>query len=191
VIAALPAATPPATASPYDEAVIGGKTVLKPDPAALRNLSERGVTAGILAPARLSDGVRFPIEGGALRDGPLGTVEHSGGLAFTTKPPAIAEARVGARVKFTDFTIEFGDGTAKLFARSGGSQVRFFDLELSGATPPGQFENPFKIKHIGATLAGPAARLMTEKLGVRFRAGDPAGSLNMKPLTGAEQKENG
>jgi hypothetical protein len=185
--AALLAVFAPGVNGATGEPVTGGKTVLKTDPEALRNLGERGVTAGIIpGAASVAGGVRFPIDGGELREGPRGTVEHAGGLSFRRS----AQPEKSATLELTDFTIRFGAARAKLYAASAGSEVRFFDLDLSNAAPPRNSDNPLRLKHIEATLAGPAAKLMTEELGVAFHKGDPAGNLNLKPLTGDKPKED-
>jgi hypothetical protein len=161
--------------------VTGGRTVLRASPAALHNLRERGVGVGATGDGMLvGGGVRLPIAGGDLREGPLGTVEHDGGLVFTSAPGNLA---------LTDLEVRIGTRKGKVFAIADGARVRFFDLDLSLVTHP-SVENPFRIKHVAATLAHPAAVLMTEELGARFRRGDPGGHLDIKPLVNAETRRN-
>ena len=97
----------------------------------------------------------------------------------------------GGRVTLRSPTIRFGARRAEVLAVSGDRTVRFFDLDLRHAAPPGRSANPLRIKHVEATLAGPAARLLSQELGVRFFAGDPAGALNLKPLGADQPKEEG
>ena len=104
--------------------VTGGKTVLKFDQATGEGFADMSIGIQTTGAAKSGKhGFNFPIKGGDVNTGPKGAIDHSGGLAFFTEG--------GPGVKFTKFAVKIGKNKTKLFAKSGGAEVRFIDLDLS------------------------------------------------------------
>ena len=80
--------------------------------------------------------------------------------------------------------MRIGKNKTKLFARADHSELRFLDLDLSDATIGGSAGSTLKIKGAEATLAKPAAKLMSEVFDFPFRKGIPIGTINIKATLG-------
>ncbi|MET0749585.1 MAG: hypothetical protein ABWZ43_00875 [Solirubrobacterales bacterium] len=157
--------------------VTGGKTVLKPDVDTFEGFADMNMSVGARGAARDAvKGVVFPIAGGDVGEGPKGSIEHRGGLSFSSNP--------GPVVKFTKYSVRIGKNKTKLFARADHSELRFLDLDLSDATIGGSAGSTLKIKGAEATLAKPAAKLMSEVFDFPFRKGIPIGTINIKATLG-------
>jgi hypothetical protein len=155
--------------------VTGGKTVLKPDVDTFEGFADMSTSVGATGAARDAvKGVVFPISSGEVGDGPKGTILHRGGLVFAQNIPG------GEILKFSKFAVRIGNNKTKLFAKSGHSEVRFLDLDLSGANISGDPGGTLKIKGAEATLAKPAAELMSAAFDFPFRKGIPIGTMNIK-----------
>jgi hypothetical protein len=157
--------------------VTGGKSVLTPDHATFEGLADMsiGVEATGVTKFRRK-GAKFPITGGDVREGPRGSIEHRGGVAFFR--------RGGPRVKMSKFTIEIGRNKTKLFARSGRSEVRFLDLDLADATIGGSEGVDLRISGAEATLAKQAAEVLSDVFDFPFRKGIPIGDFNIRAQVG-------
>ena len=83
-------------------------------------------------------------------------------------------------MKFTKFTIKIGKNKTKLFAKSGGAEVRFIDLDLSDATISGSSGTNLKIKGADATLAKAGAEVLSDTFNFPFRKGIPLGTVTVK-----------
>jgi hypothetical protein len=161
--------------------VAGGRTVLDVSSAAVTNLAASGVTAtGAGGAQAIGRGLRFRISGGRLREGPVGTVEHWGGLALT---------RGEQRVTFARPVLWLGPDSAIVFASVAGAEVRLFDGDVSEAVPLSGSDGAFGVKRIRLRLAGHGAATVNQALGTQFEAGDPVGRLNMKPFVLSNQQE--
>jgi hypothetical protein len=153
--------------------VTGGKTVLKFDQATGEGFADMSIGIDTTGAAKSGKhGFNFPIKGGDIKTGPKGTIDHRGGLAFFTEG--------GPGVKFTKFTIKIGKNKTKLFAKSGGAEVRFIDLDLSGATIGGSSGTNLKIKGADATLAKAGAEVLSDTFNFPFRKGIPLGTVTVK-----------
>jgi hypothetical protein len=171
VAAAFLAAAPAAGA----QVVTGGKTVFKPDPDTFEGFADMSISVGATGAAvDARNGVKFPISGGEVGEGPEGTIDHRGGLVFAHNVPG------GETVKFAKFRIRITNNKTKLFAKSGGSVVRFLDLDLSDANISGDPGSRLRIKGAEAALAKPAAEVMSDAFDFPFRKGIPFGSMNVK-----------
>ena len=167
IVAAL--VVPAAVADP----VTGGKTVLKFDQATGEGFADMSIGIEPTGAAQSKKhGFNFPISGGDVKKGPKGTINHRGGLAFFTEG--------GPGVKFTKFQVKIGKNKTKLFAKSGGAQVRFIDLDLSDATIGGSAGTNLKIKGADATLAKAGAQVLSETFNFPFRKGIPLGTVTVK-----------
>jgi hypothetical protein len=170
--AALALATP-LSADP----VTGGKSVLTPDHATFEALADMSIGVDATGAAKFRrNGAKFPITGGDVREGPRGSIEHRGGLVFFK--------RGGPRVKVSKFTIEIGRSKTKLFARSGRSELRFLDLDLSEATIGGSEGVNLRIKGAEARLAKEAAEVLSDAFDFPFRKGIPVGNFNIRAQVG-------
>lgn len=158
--------------------ITSGKSVLKPDPATLEGFADMsiGVEPTGAAESR-RNGYVFPVRSGEFGDDLRGAVVHRGGLGFFMEG--------GPGVKFSKFFIRFGAQKAKLFARSGGAEVRFIDLDLDDATivnPANRQE--VKIKDAEALLGKEGAEVLSETFDFPFRKGIPFGFMTIKVKTG-------
>jgi hypothetical protein len=160
---------PTAVADP----VTGGKTLLKPDVDTFEGFADMSTSVGATGAAEdTTKGVVFPISGGDLDDDLSGTVEHRGGLVFSQNFAG------GEVLKFSKFFVKLNGGNkAKVFAKSGDSEIRFLDLDLSAAAidPGAAIQVNSK-----ATLAKPAAELMSDVFDFPFRKGIPIGKVRIK-----------
>lgn len=150
----------------------GGTTKLKPDPETLEGLADMSI--GIEATGRAEFGpgaAEFPITGGDVDTATKGSIEHTGGLAFFTEG--------GPSVKFSKFFVELRAKGPKLFAKSGGAEVRFMDLDLEEANV-GVTESSLIIKGAEAELAKEGAEVLTETFDFPFRKGIPAGTITVR-----------
>ncbi len=153
--------------------VTGGKTVLKFNQDTGEGFADMSIGIDTTGAARSGKhGFNFPIKGGDVNEGPKGTIEHKGGLAFFTEG--------GPGVKFTKFTIKIGANKTKLFAKSGGAEVRFMDLDLSSATIGGSAGTNLKIKGAEATLAKAGAGVLSTTFDFPFHKGIPMGTVTVK-----------
>lgn len=154
--------------------VTGGKTVLKLDQATAEGFADMSI--GIETTGAGKDGkngLSWPIKGGDVSEGPKGSLEHKGGIAFFTEG--------GPGVKFTQFTIEIKSAEkAKLFAKSDQSEARFLDLDLSKGTIGGSAGANLKIKGAKATLAKEGAEILSEVFDFPFRKGLDMGTVTIK-----------
>ena len=175
VVATALLVAPAAVADP----VTGGKTVLKPDVDTFEGFADMSMSVGATGAARDAvKGVVFPIAGGDVDEDARSTIEHRGGLVFAQNTAG------GEILKFSKFTVQIGaSGKAKLFAKADRSGIRFLDLDLSDATVGGT-GSIVKIKGAEATLAKPAAKLMSETFDFPFRKGIPIGTINIKATLG-------
>lgn len=149
--------------------------------AAVTNLAANGVTAtGAGGAQAIGRGLRFRIFGGHLREGPVGTIKHWGGLALT---------RGEQRVTFARPVMRIGSESATVFATVAGAEVRLFDGDVSEAVPLAGSDSPFGVKRIRLRLAGHGAAAMNQVLGTQFEEGDPVGRLNVKPFVLSDQQE--
>ena len=157
--------------------VTGGKTVLKPDQATFEGLADMSIGVETTGAAEFgNNGAKFPIKGGDVSEGPKGSIEHKGGLAFVQDR--------GPGVKFSKFTVKIGENKTKLFAKSGQSEVRFLDLDLREATIGGSAGANLTIKGAEAALAKAGAEVLTETFDFPFRKGIPVGLINVKAQVG-------
>jgi hypothetical protein len=160
---------PAAVADP----VTGGKTVLKFDQVTGEGFADMSIGIDTTGAAKNGKhGFNFPIKGGDVNAGPKGTIDHRGGLAFFTEG--------GPGVKFTKFAVKIGTQKTKLFAKSGGAEVRFLDLDLSSATISGSAGTNLKIKDADATLAKAGAEVLSTTFDFPFRKGIPMGTITVK-----------
>jgi hypothetical protein len=157
--------------------VTGGRSVLTPDHATFEALADMSIGVDATGAAKFRrNGAKFPITGGDVRTGPRGSIEHRGGILFFK--------RGGPRVKVSKFTIEIGKNKTKLFAKSGRSELRFLDLDLSEATIGGSEGVDLTIKGAEATLAKEAAEVLSDVFNFPFRKGIPVGDFNIRAQVG-------
>ena len=165
------AVVPVASANP----VTGGKSVLHPDVDTFEGLADMSMSVGATGAAKDGRrGISFPIRSGDVDEGPSGTIEHRGGLVFARNTAA------GGVVKLTQYRLKLGPNKAKLFAKSGGAEVRFLDFDLSDANISGEPGSRLKIKDAEATLAKPAAEVLSEAFDFPFRKGILIGTMTVK-----------
>jgi hypothetical protein len=152
--------------------VIGGQTVLKPDQDTFEGFADMSIGVDTTGNARFGgNGAKFQIKAGDVEEGPSGVLDHSGGLAFFTEG--------GPGVKFSKLFFELEDEKAKVFAKSGGAEVRFMDLDLSDATVDQTPATTLKIKDAQASLAKQGAAVLTETFDFPFRKGIPLGTIKV------------
>lgn len=157
------------------EPVTGGKTVLKPDPGTFEGLADMSIGVEATGGADAGrNGYSFPITGGEIREGGPGKIQHRGGLLFLTDGP---------EVKFSKFFVKLGAEKVKVFAKSGGDEVRFFDLDLDDATVGGG-NTRLRIKGADALLAKEGAQILSETFASDIRKGVPLGIVNVKAEIG-------
>jgi len=155
------------------DTVTGGKTVLKFDQATGEGFADMSI--GIQSTGAAKDGkhgFNFPIKGGDVKTGPKGEIDHKGGLAFFTEG--------GPGVKFTKFVVKIGKNKTKLFAKSGGAEVRFLDLDLSTATISGSAGTNLKIKGADANLGKQGAQVLSDTFNFPFHKGIHMGTMTIK-----------
>jgi hypothetical protein len=158
--------------------VTGGKSVLTPDHATFEGLADMSIGVDATGAAKFRrNGAKFPIAGGDVREGPRGSIEHRGGMVFLRRGG-------GPRVKVSKFTIEIGRNKTKLFAKSGRSELRFLDLDLSDATIGGSAGVSLRISGAEATLAKQAAEVLSDVFDFPFRKGIPIGEFNIRAQVG-------
>ena len=156
-------------------AVGPGKTTLVGDPDTLEALADMSIEIEPTGQAEFSRrGIRFPVSGGDIspQDGFKGLVVHSGGVM-------LSRASDGASVKFSKLSIIIIGDKAKLFAKANGTEMRFMSLkdgELGGT------DTSFQLKDAEATLAEPAAELMSAAFDFPFRKGIPLGTTTTKAI---------
>jgi len=167
-----------AQAKRADFDVTGGKSVLSPDIDTFEALNDYGITVTPVEGAKSNNhGFVLPITGGVVRDnGPTGTVEHKGGIAFTNSS--------GASLVFDDFLLKFSHNKGKVFVTSGTDAFRFLTLDLSGASFSG-YPDALNVKNLDATLAKPAAKALTSFVGTDIHKGTPTGTFKIKGKTSA------
>jgi hypothetical protein len=172
-VAAALAGVVPSGADP----VAGGKTVLKPDQDTFEALADMSIGVEATGAAKFGkNGAKFPISRGNIKKGPKGAIVHRGGLAFFTEG--------GPGLKLSKFFVKISEKKTKLFAKSGQAEVRFLDLDLSDATIGGSAGVNLTIKGAAATLAKPAAEVMTDVFDFPFKKGIPIGTINVKAQIG-------
>jgi hypothetical protein len=159
--------------------VTGGKTVLKLDQDTAEGFADMSI--GIETTGAGKDGkngLSWPIKGGDVNEGPKGSLEHRGGIAFFTEG--------GPGTKFSKFRIKIQSADkAKLFAKSGNSEARFLDLNLKKATIGGSEGVNLKIKGAEAALAKQGAEVLTETFDFPFKKGIPMGTVTIKAAVGS------
>lgn len=167
-----------AQAKRADFNVTGGKSVLSPDTDTFEALNDYGITVTPVEGAKANNhGFVFPITGGVVtNNGPTGTVEHKGGIAFTNSS--------GASLVFDDFLLKFSHNKGKLFVTSGTDAFRFLTLDLSGASFTG-YPDSLNVKNLDATLAKPAAKALSSFVGTDIHKGTPIGTFKVKGKTSA------
>ncbi|MQA74621.1 MAG: hypothetical protein GEU88_09830 [Solirubrobacterales bacterium] len=171
-IAAMLALAAPASA----DRVTGGKTVLTPDDDTFELLADSSVGIEATGAAKENkNGYAFPIRGGNVKEGPRGSIEHRGGLAFFTEG--------GAGDKFSQFTAQIGKRKVKVFAKSDKSEIRFLDLDLDDARIGGSEGVNLNIKG-EAELAKEAAKVLSADFDVPLRKGDDMGVLKIRAKVG-------
>ena len=149
-----------------------GKTTLKPDPDTMEGLADMSI--GVEATGRAEFGAnaaKFPITGGDVDSPTKGSIEHTGGLAFFSEG--------GPSVKFSKFFVELRAKGPKLFAKSGGAEVRFMDLDLENAEF-GVTESRLFVTGAEAALAKEGAEVLSETFGFPFRKGNPVGTIKVR-----------
>ncbi len=163
-------------ASAGAESVTGGKSVLKPDQATFEGFADMSIGVEATGAAKFgSKGAKFPVSGGDVdidAATPTGLVNHRGGLAFFTEG--------GPGVKFSKFVVKLGKNKTKLFAKSGGAEVRFIDIKGVGETAGGGDSGVVVLKNAKATLAKEGAAVLTETFDFPFRKGIPLGKFTLK-----------
>ena len=151
--------------------------MLKPDQDTFEALADMSIGVETTGAATFGkNGAKFPISGGDIKEGPRGSIEHRGGLAFFTEG--------GPGLKVSKFFVKIGKAKTKLFAKSGGAEVRFLDLDLKNATIGGSAGVNLTIKGAKAKLAKPAAQVMTDVFDFPFKKGIPIGTINVKAQIG-------
>lgn len=163
-------------ASAGAEQVTGGKTVLKPDQATFEGFADMSIGIEATGAAKFGGkGAKFPVSGGDVdiaNATPTGLINHRGGLSFFTEG--------GPGVKFSKFVIKLGKNKSKLFAKSGGAELRFIDIKGVGETAGGGDDGVVAIPNAKATLAKEGAEVLSETFDFPFRKGIPLGKINVK-----------
>ena len=153
--------------------VTGGKTVLKFDQATGEGFADMSIGIDTTGAAKNGKrGFSFPIKGGDINEGPKGTIDHRGGLAFFTEG--------GPGVKFTKFTVKIGKNKTKLFAKSGGAEVRFIDLDLSDRDDQRQRRHEPEDQGRRGDPGKAGAEVLTDTFDFPFRKGIPLGTVTVK-----------
>jgi hypothetical protein len=151
----------------------GEDTTLVLDPGTAGVLRENKVKVAPVDPAAPGgDGIAFPITGGDVDSESLaGTIEHSGGLAFSAG---------GTTVELTDFVVDTRAGT--LTATVGGAQVPILSLDLSGLERSMR-GGAIVASGIEATLTGEAAKALNDAFGVTiFDEGLAIGDVTVRAV---------
>lgn len=153
------------TYAPGKATVIGKSTDIAVSPAMSAALKQVGITLTAVAPARGNAALRLPVSGGQVVVSTLaGTVDHTGGLAFSHR---------GKGVTLTNFVIK--TKTKHLNAILGRRSMRIFDLNL--ASPKrGSGRHGTIVESIKLTVTPHAATALNSGLGVStFKAGQNFG----------------
>jgi hypothetical protein len=151
--------TAPATApeaEPTTLTLTGDTTTLSLDESTAAILDGAGVDVGPVDPAEERDrGIEFPITGGSLDSGTLaGTIEHSGGLVFST---------LGRDLELTDFIID--TEAENLSALAGGERVTILDVDLTNMQRTDE-NDTIVLENITVTLSTEGADALNDTLGV-------------------------
>jgi hypothetical protein len=163
-------------ASAGAEQVTGGKSVLKPDVDTFEALADMSIGVEATGAAKWGkNGAKFPVSGGDVdvsKATPTGMVNHRGGLAFFTEG--------GPGVKFSKLVVKLGKKKTKVFAKSGGAEVRFMDVKGTGETAGGGEDGIVFLKNAKASLSKEGAEVLSETFDFPFRKGIKLGKLNVK-----------
>jgi hypothetical protein len=176
IAAALAAAGLVAVPSAVADPVTGGKTVFKPDQATFEGFADMSTSVGATGAAEdTPKGVVFPISGGDLTGGgPKGNIRHRGGLVFSQNFPG------GETLKFSKYEVQISQsGKVKLFAKVEQAVVRFLDLDVN-AVSANDAGTRVTFHGAKATLAKPAAEVMSAEFDFPFRKGIPFGKMTIK-----------
>jgi Htaa len=162
-----------ATQSSQQLRLTGEDTTLVLDSGTAMVLEENKVEVAPVDPAGPGgDGIAFPITGGEVDAESLaGTIEHSGGLAFSAGETT---------VELTDFVVDTRAGT--LTATVGQGQVPILSLDLSGLerTMEG---GAIVASGISATLTAEAAQALNDAFGVSiFEEGLAIGDVTVRAV---------
>jgi len=118
--------------APQPVTLTGGSAILAIDPQTAGVLEDHGITISAVAPATLKQSaISFPITAGQLDGVSLGgTVDHAGGLRFTSDAASVALRDLHVDTKARQVT-----------AAAGGGRLPVFDLDqrrLSSSAPVGR-----------------------------------------------------
>lgn len=152
-----------------------GQTNLHLNAATAKALSDLGVSVAPVGPAR-ADGLRvsFPIDGGRIDpETAAGTIDHEGGLAFTSGR---------ATVRVTDFTVRTNVSKPYLAARVGNGRIRLLNLDLSDAAVirrgPGRV-GTWAVR-VRSTLTAQAAAALNAAFGSSLTGGIAIGRVDLR-----------
>lgn len=156
-------------------AVEDGQTNLHLSPATAGALSDLGVSVGPVGPAT-AKGLRvsFPIDGGQIDpETAAGTIDHSGGLAFSAG---------GTTVRVTDFAVRTDVRSPYLQAKVGNGSIRLLDLNLANAKVlrrgPGRVGT--WVVRVRSTLTVQAAAALNAAFGSSLAGGIPIGRVDVR-----------
>jgi len=164
---------PQTTATAEQLQLTGEETTLVLDPGTAMVLKENKVEVAPIEPAApAGDGIAFPITRGDVDAETLGgSIEHSGGLAFSSG---------GTTVELTDFVVDTRAGT--LTATVGGDQVAILSLDLAGLERS-ERDGAIVASGITAALTGEAATALNEAFGVSiFEEGLAIGDVTVRAV---------
>lgn len=148
----------------------GAQTTLALDADTAAILTDNGIEVAPVDPATAGDdGIAFPITGGEVdADTLAGTINHSGGLAFTAG---------GTTLELTDFVIDTTAGT--LTATAGGDQVVILDVDLTGLQRT-DGDDGIELTGIATTLSADGADALNATFDVElFEQGIPIGGVTV------------
>ncbi len=147
----------------------GESTTLALDADTATVLTDNGIEVAPVDPATAGDdGISFPITGGEVDAETLaGTINHSGGLAFTAG---------GTTLELTDFVIDTTNGT--LTATAGGDQVTILDVDLTALERTDG--DTITLTGITTTLSADGAAALNSTFDVElFEEGIPIGDVTV------------
>jgi len=149
----------------------GESTTLTLDEATAARLAANDVEVAPVDPATAGDdGISFPITGGTIEAESLaGTIEHSGGLVFSSG---------GTELEATDFVIDTTNGT--LTATAGDVQIPLLNVDLT-ALARSEEEGTIVLRGIATTLSAEATIALNDTFGVAvFKEKLPIGTVTVR-----------
>lgn len=142
--------------------VTGGQTMLALNPATAKVLTDNKVSIALAGQARSRpSGITFPISGGLVTPGLVGTIKHTGGLTFSAG---------GKSLTVEDFIINTKIGKLTAYVDQAGVRIPLLDLSLAAAKVTARGNLVF-VANVKATLDPAAATALNAYFSTSLFAG--------------------